>query len=120
MKEAPTTSISHQKEFLDLESSLAAISDSATDSSTPSHMANPIFDGYSLQCSLPSRNNFGDSINTVEGTLLGTLLVPDFLNMTQPAWQFQKELEEARKFLRSDDQIAINIEANCFCSPLQQ
>ncbi|KAG6481524.1 hypothetical protein ZIOFF_058128 [Zingiber officinale] len=143
MKGAPTIAISHQKEFLDLESSLAAIFDFATDSSTPLEFErmNHVFDQSgsltisdirpgptlssmvtlcSLQFPLSSRNNFGDSVNTVEGTLLDTLGVPDFLSMTQPAWQFQKELEEERKFLRSDDQIVINMEANCFCSPLKK
>ncbi|XP_042378681.1 scarecrow-like protein 9 [Zingiber officinale] len=78
---------------------------------------NPSLDGYSSQYSL-SNNCFCNFVNMVEGTLVGTLGIPDFLNMSQPAWEFERGVEEAKKFLPSDDQLVINQETNGFCLPL--
>ncbi|KAJ8484788.1 hypothetical protein OPV22_017273 [Ensete ventricosum] len=64
----------------------------------------------SPQSSFSSVNSFGDILERVEESLLSTLVAPDLPADSQPAWQFQRGIEEAHKFLPSDDKLVINIE----------
>ncbi|WOL20355.1 hypothetical protein Cni_G29160 [Canna indica] len=62
---------------------------------------NPISLDYSSQSSSLFSNRVGNVNGVLQESLLDSL-VPD-----TPAWQFQKGLEEARKFLPSDDKLMI-------------
>ncbi|WOL04778.1 scarecrow-like protein 33 [Canna indica] len=75
---------------------------------------NPILIDYSSPSSFSS-NSFGNIIDVVgEPPLLSTLTDSDLLTQSQQAWQFQKGLDEARKFLPSDDKLVIDLEAHGF------
>lgn len=71
----------------------------------------------SPQSSFSSVNSFGDILEGVEESLLSTLVAPDLPADSQPAWQFQGGIEEAHKFLPSNGELAINLEANNFYPP---
>ncbi|KAG1337865.1 scarecrow-like protein 9 [Cocos nucifera] len=70
-----------------------------------------------------SQSSFSSS-NILEGldeTLVNTVAVPDLLSQSQPAWeQFRRGVEEARKFLPSEDKLVIDLEANGFSLPAQE
>ncbi|XP_010922301.1 scarecrow-like protein 9 [Elaeis guineensis] len=70
-----------------------------------------------------SQSSFSSS-NIVEGldeTLANTVAVPDLFSESQPAWeQFRRGVEEARKFLPSEDKLVIDLEANGFSLPREE
>ncbi|CAL9057704.1 unnamed protein product [Musa banksii] len=75
--------------------------------------AHPVVDDSS-QSSFSSTNIFGNIVVGVEESLLSTLTAPDFVTESQPAWQFQRGVEEACKFLPSADRLVVNLEADGF------
>lgn len=77
----------------------------------------PILIDCSSHCSFSSTNSFGNITEGVEESLLSTLTPLDLLTESQPAWQFQRGLEEARKFLPSEDKLVIDLEASGFNIP---
>nr|XP_010937596.1 scarecrow-like protein 9 [Elaeis guineensis]XP_010937597.1 scarecrow-like protein 9 [Elaeis guineensis]XP_029123935.1 scarecrow-like protein 9 [Elaeis guineensis] len=71
----------------------------------------------SSQSPLSSSNSVGNVVEAVEEPLISSSRLPDLLIESLPAWQFRRGVEEARKFLPSDDKLKIDLEANGFSSP---
>ncbi|XP_008784607.2 scarecrow-like protein 9 [Phoenix dactylifera] len=64
------------------------------------------------QSSLSSSSSVGNVAEALEESLISTSRLRDLLIESLPAWQFRRGVEEARKFLPSNDKLIIDLEAN--------
>ncbi|ONK76916.1 uncharacterized protein A4U43_C02F1220 [Asparagus officinalis] len=69
--------------------------------------------------SQPLFNSINSYRNTFQGSWDGLNGVPNPFLENLPAWSFNKGVEEARKFLPSDDKLVINLESNKFSVPFE-
>lgn len=73
----------------------------------------PVSVDYSSQSSFSSANSVGNFVERLDESLLNSVSVSDLLAQGQPAWeQFNRGVEEARKFLPSEHKLVIDLEAN--------
>lgn len=68
---------------------------------------------HPYQSSLSSYNSVGNVAEALDPeSLISTSSLPDLLIESLPAWQFRRGVEEARRFLPSNDKLIIDLEAN--------
>ncbi|WOL18675.1 hypothetical protein Cni_G27472 [Canna indica] len=76
---------------------------------------NPVYVDYSSSQSSFSPTTSAGNVNGVLEEPI--LFVNDLVTQSSPAWQFQKGVEEARRFLPSNEKLVIDLEVNGFHFP---
>ncbi|GLU02339.1 hypothetical protein SLE2022_195930 [Rubroshorea leprosula] len=76
--------------------------------------ANSVFQSTSkfrlASSSLISENNFPNIRNRVLGSSVGEFVIPNYISDSELVWQFNKGVEEARKFLPKVNPLIIDVE----------
>ncbi|KAJ0962372.1 hypothetical protein J5N97_030200 [Dioscorea zingiberensis] len=85
-----------------------------TTTRTPSFSSSSVSLDYSAQSSFSSSTSASNTVEVVEETQVSRVSgVPNLFFDSQPAWHFRRGVEEAKKFLPSDDKLVVDLEANC-------
>ncbi|XP_072996896.1 scarecrow-like protein 9 [Typha latifolia] len=77
----------------------------------------PLSVDYTLHSSVSSAKSTGNIFEGLEESIGSMVAAPDIFTQSQPVWQFRRGVEEAQKFLPSEDKLVIDLEASGFSLP---